>query len=859
MISAIPQSVTETYAEGLAALRRAFDSTGDGAAVLRDRTALVDSLLCGLAQHVFPAGPSARGMAMVALGGYGGRTLFPHSDVDLLFLVEEGRAPQRHSQQIAALCRLLWDMRLRVSPATRTLEECDQLQHDNIEFHISLLDRRLVYGDAGLFAALHQRVLPQFVRREAPTLLKNLAGVTQARHERHGRTVFHLEPNVKDTPGGWRDLQLTRWLTALAAPEHVAPRFTDSKSAFASDELAQAFFFLASVRCALHFLAGRDDNTLSSERQERLADAGTGMSGPRPVTAARWMQQYFRNARALDRAARRALDDALEPRSGLYAAFENWLSHLSNSDFSVMHRRIYLPRPAALRDRHVLLGLFEFMARHDLDLSGSAELAVTAALRQTGMSLAWQPGVWGEFERILQGPGAASALRKMQESGVLASLLPEFGCLDALVVRDFFHRYTVDEHTFRTIEHLHQLRGAQEGIERRFGELFTSLEQPALLCFALLMHDVGKGISDTDHVTASREAARSAAGRMGLGAGDRELVDFLIAHHLAMSATLQRRDIFDAEVVRGFAELVGTQERLKLLTLLTWADIRSVNPEAMTPWKAEMLWHLYAATANHLSRSLDDERVSPQELDASQLARELTGQSTSREQLHALFDGLPRRYLAAHSREEMALHARLAGAMKSEPVQVDVRRKHHIFELTVLAPDRPLVFASICGTLAAWGMNIVKAEAFANAAGTVVDTIRFSDPHRTLEMNPEETERLKESLRNVLYGRASLEQMLRGRTPSPLAARVRVPTEVRFDSESSAHCTLLELGACDRPGLLYTVAKVLAEEGCNIEVALADTEGQRAVDVFYLRSQGAKLAPGQLERLHEKLFARIGE
>jgi [protein-PII] uridylyltransferase len=328
-----------------------------------------------------------------------------------------------------------------------------------------------------------------------------------------------------------------------------------------------------------------------------------------------------------------------------------------------------------------------------------------------------------------------------------------------------------------------------------------------------------------------------------------------------MSATVQRRDIFDPETVRAFAERVGAAERLKLLTLFTYADIKAVSPDALTPWKAEMLWRLYAATANHLVRSLDEERVQVAKADLPKADRvlKLLGASARREALGEFLEGFPIRYLETHGPDEIAVHYAMAQQLPEHPVQVSLRHREKLFELTVLTHDRPRLFAEITGTLAAWTMNILKADAFANGAGTVLDTFRFTDLHRTLELNPEEGDRFKTAVVDAITGKSHPDAQLQGRVLDHAASRPKtnIETRVLFDGDSSSHSTLMELITFDRPGLLYRVSSVLARLECNIEVALIDTEGQKVIDVFYLTHRGAKLDAARQARLRQSILESL--
>ncbi len=809
-------------------IRSEFQRTRDPDRILQWRSALVDRLVIeSWREHLEPFHP--KGLAVLAVGGFGRRHLFPFSDVDLLFLFEREEDAQASRDTLSACLQTLWDAGLRVSQSVRIPSECVELHERNVELNISLLDVRYLAGDVMLAERVAEK-LPRFVQGQRQQLIRNLSRLTAERHQRYGGAIYHLEPNVKDGPGGIRDYQVLTWLSRIRSAD--ARRIPEADLS----ELETARRLLFSIRCLLHYQAGRDSNVLSFDAQEAAAEIG---GSPNPSA---YMREYFRQARQVHRATMNLLEAAeSQPGSSLFAHLLDRRSRLSNADFSVVKERVYLRVPQQIElDPAVVLRLFAFVARHGIRLSqdcrqrlGAHRGAIRAHYRRQG-------SFWEPLREALALPHTVLALREMHETSVLFDLFPEMEQIDCLVIRDFYHRYTVDEHSLVAIQTLLELNPDGDGKGRPFAEILSEVDRPDLIVFALLFHDVGKSSAAEGHVEASLWLAECAMERIAMPVEDRETVRFLIREHLTLSATLQSRDLSEPSTVAGVASRIGTVERLRALTLVTYCDISAVNPNAMTPWRATELIRLFRLVDRELTLELDSDRITDRPADRAELA--------------AFLSGFPRRYILTHSRQEVEEHFEMARHLEARGAAVSLVRKHEVFHLTVLAKDRPFLFATLAGTLSGTGMNILKAEAFSNRRGEVLDTFVFADPNRNLDLNPSEVERLAALVEKAALGKLDVKRLLGNRPPPAAVSRGgRIRPRVVFDADASPSATLVQIISQDRPGLLHDLASVFSTAGCNIEVVLIDTEAHKAIDVFFVTKDGVKITDELRETLEREL------
>ncbi len=866
-------------------IRRGFELSGDGLRAASARAALVDELVLRFWNEEVKANPKLSvGVAVTAIGGFGRGHLFPYSDVDLMFCVEKG-AEKLAKDAIRRVSQSLWDCGLQVSLTTRPPGECERLDGVNPEFALSLLDLRKIGGDDAVFVKLRDKSVAKLRAKDSKAIGVALAELTRERHAKYGDTLFHLEPSIKDCPGGLRDANVCHWLRGLSrrlTDPHLPHLKSEMWGTQSAGEFEEAVAFLAAVRCFLHYRHERDDNTLDWQAQDAAAQRRIGLSGQSQdrVDAGYWMRAYFRHARVVERCLLREAADA-----GLKVESKTGVRRIR-----VPERAGYLLRDGLLElkttsasgadaayEPEVVLAAFAAMAETGARLSYASEERIANAIPMLSANLEEGPGLWRQLSAILTGERAGVALRAMHTLGVLDVIVPEFHGIDALVIRDAYHRYTVDEHTFVLIDTLHGLaqdpgKGAPDW-RVKFGSMIRELQNPGLLYLAALMHDTGKGRATEHHAVESARMAQGVLERLEMDAYDAGLVMRLIETHLEMSAAL-RRDIFDAETVRAFAGKVQTHESLRMLTLFTYADIAAVNPDALTPWKAENLWRLWMATANQLDRNVDEERVHTKVAGGAlgggwrkdeKIARVLSLVPGRQAEVEQFLEGFPERYVSTRSPEMMRQHFEMTQHFAEEPFQVAFQHgakqaASTVSEITLVTQDRPRLFAGMAAALAAWGMNVVTADAFANEAGVVVDSFRFTDTFRTLELNESERERFVLSVRDLVAGRSSVEKLLSGRRRGKRKPpRVVVETKIEFDGTASSHSTLLQVVAQDIPGLLRAVSATVSGQGYSVEVALVDTEGETAIDVFYLTSEGRRLTQEQEEGLRAALLAAIEE
>ncbi len=782
-----------------------------------DRT--LDTLFCKLLPD--------HGYCVVAIGGYGRRQIYPASDIDLLFLYDRDDSPAPEEATTASL-RDLWDLGLRIGQQVWSWRQLRELTDFQFEFATALLDARYLWGDRSLSQRLLQEFIPSFLARRHAELRDLLVQATRNRHSEYRDTIYQLEPDLKLSPGGLRDYQVGRWLARVEDAAAFVP--------FGREELEAAHAFIARLRVFLHFFNGRDRNVLTHPLQERLAShVGYSQSSARSAVES-LMKEYFLRARTIDSFCRRTIR-TVSP---------------------VPEDEIGLQEVGRLDSMGDAIQLFARVSGTGRPLAEAAENAVMEALPAISASLSYP--LLGDklLELLAPRPGLYQALGEMYQLGVLEQLIPEFGSIKARVIRDFYHKYTVDEHSLQAVKAVTDLALPESGVDPRFRGLLEEEPHAEILNLTLLLHDIGKSRGGKHVDTGARMAAK-ALKRFRLDKSVLDTIIFLIRNHLAMSAVAFRRNLEDGHEIRRFADLVQNTENLRLLCLLTYADMTAVGPNTLNDWRRERLWQLYVATYNELTLRFGDERIEEEDIGERLLAR--LPEDLDPQGFEDFLEGFPRRYLTATPAVEIYQHYRLGKRVSGhEPVQTRLTDRKTHFELCVVTADRYYLFSKIAGLLTYFEMNIHRGYGFSNRHDIVLDFFQFTDTSRVFGINPEEKERFQELLHQVIEGRVSVENLLARKESSPIfkSSAPRFEPVVYFaDGLDERPYSIVEIVAPDSIGLLYRISREMARLHCNIELVLISTEGDKAVDVFYLTHDGRKLDRGLRSRLVENVTESI--
>ncbi len=850
-------------ADGLDSLKLLHAGGASGQESVRAHARLIDELVRTLLRltvaEARASGLAPTAFVVVALGGYGRSQLHPSSDIDLMVVHDGDLSPyvQRITQE---LLYTLWDLGLQVGHSLRSLEDCVAIAGTDLPSRTSMQEARFLVGDRALFGRF-QRVLRENVyRRDFEQFLELMLAERDQRYRKHGASPYVMEPNVKESAGGLRDMHTAMWLSAAKFGARTLRELTQ-KGLITEREQAltdAALTFLWRVRNELHFLAGYRNDVLTRDLQPQVAKNFGYQDDDTSLAVERFMRDYYLHARVIHRVARRLIARCQDTLSRRGTAARRHRQQALADGLVFIDGRLHLADHTIDRfaaDPTQPLKVFWHAHRLGCELSLELERTLEAALDLIDDGVRRSPAARDLFLDICRSWGrVAVTLSQMHELGALGRYLPEFGALTCLVQYDAYHRFSADRHSLLAVEHLEALAPGKSAESEGAAQVFADVERPELLMLGMLLHDIGKA-KGHGHVAKGIPLIRELTGRMGLPAEDAALVEFLVAHHLTMSHIAQRRDIDDPKTIADFAAAVGDAQRLRMLYLLTYADMRAVGPGVLTPWQAVVLHELYART---LSRLTGGRVERPTRAHLADRLHTALGDEVSRQAVMAHLAMMPERYLATTTVPRMAEHVRMLHRLDATHVSTELF--HHpdlgSSDLVVVTRDLPGLFSLIAGTLAAHGVNIISAQIATRADGIAIDTFQVNDPTGEAITAAGQWARVLDALRSVLAGEESVEGLLaRRRAAGRATGEAPTPPRVSVDNSLSDELTVVEVKCADRLGLLYLITRTLSAEGCDIVSARIATEIDQAFDTFYVHDgRGGKIeAPEGRERLRETL------
>jgi len=854
----IVQSLKEASLKTREALRTQLERDGDGrrcaAALSKFQDDLISMLfdLLTCTATIARERSQAETMAVVATGGYGRGLLAPGSDIDLLFLVLNsgpGAAPGVPEQ----LLYILWDMGFKVGHATRTIAQCLALARGDTTIATSLIDARFIVGDPELYAELAQRFRDEVIGPTRRKFIDAKMAERDTRHARSGDARYRVEPNIKDGKGGLRDLHTLHWLSRTIYGEDVGPR-TVAAGVFTEEEVAtfnRCEDFLWSVRCYLHFLTGRAEERLTFDVQPQMAEwLGYRKHGGLRATE-RFMKHYFLVAKEVGDLTS-LLCGALEiqqhktaPSLGEFISPLNWKirRHVrKRTAFRIDHDRMNVADQLTFqRDPVNILRLFAQAAKTNTFLHPNAIRLLRRSLRLIDRNMRNDP----EANRIFLGllcddPHPAVTLRRMNDAAVLGRFIPAFRRVVGMMQFNMYHHYTVDEHLIRTVQMLSEIEQGKAVDELPLStSMFETISNRRALYVAAFLHDIGKGRRD-DHSIAGARIARELCPRLGLSAAETETVAWLIEQHLTMSNIAQSRDISDPKTIRDFAAIVQSPERLKLLLLLTVADVRAVGPGTWNGWKGQLLRQLYHETELLLTGGHTQVGQHQRTLDAKDKVRAaLASENWPPAQIDQVMKRFYDDYWLRYDVSRQVDHACLIAATDEAADKLSFHYTTDAFtavtELTILAPNHARLLSLFAGACAAAGANIVGAHVTSTRDGFALDTFLLQRELQSDEDEMRRAERIAQIIRRVLRGEVFLQRMLAKRRPAEhRLGAFSVEPEVMINNTLSDDFTVIEVVGLDRPGLLYDVTNALSDLNLDISSAHITTFGEKAVDSFYV-------------------------
>lgn len=807
--------------------------------------------------------------ALIALGGYGRSEMSPRSDIDLMFCyADEGKEAARIISD--RMLYLLWDLKLDVGYSIRSVQECIEESSDST-VRTSLLDGRLIVGSEELFNNFEKQVVTHAMSYQTQNFIQAKLDEAELRIKKYGSSVYLLEPNVKEGEGGLRDLQNALWIARAKFKTAdvnglLHKGVINEKDA---NDYHDAQDYLWKIRNFIHFSAQRKSDQLSFELQEELAKFLGYRSNGKSSAVELFMRDYYSRANDVERLVRLLVRLSTRENEAHAGRLLRYLTRRSiDPDFSIIRGELRIrDKEVLLNDPTQMMYAFELSQRHNVVFDLDLKNLILDNLDLIDDKIRRSRAINQSFMNILRhGKNVGKTLRRMHHMMFLNAFIPEFKNIYCKVQFDLYHIYTVDIHSIFAIEYIEELwSGELEEEQPLLTEVSRNLEKPELLILATLFHDIGKG-SGKDHSVRGAEMVPRIARRMRLGREDSERLRFLVLHHLEMAHISQRRDLQDMNMIAQFAELMGMSENLRMLYLLTYADIKAVGPDVWTEWKGNLLKELYEKTWDIIEkRDFYLEKNSEKVRNRRRHIRDALIEEFSESKVTKAINSLNTRYLMTYRSREIIPHMRLSLQRGKDTLTMTVEHNEdaHYTELTVATLDSAGLFSCIAGVLAAYSINILGAQIHTRTDGTVLDILQVNSPVGGIVDKPRKWQRVEADLCAVIEGRLKVDELMARREEPEFVKkeekRERRPDRVDFDNAVSDRYTVIDVFAHDRVGLLYEITDTFKDLGLYIAVSKISTKVDQVADIFYVNDIfGQKITdPDRIDIIRKTLLERL--
>lgn len=853
-------------------IREEHRAGASGQLVVAGLTAVADTLIRNLFSCVSTgmAGGTRDRIALIALGGYGRCELNPRSDIDLMFLTE-GEGMEFAKQISERVLYLLWDLGLEVGYSVRSIPDCLDIADRDLTARTALLDSRLLAGDTPLYTQYEKLVGAAVREKKGKQFIEEKLDERRQRLKKYGSSVYLLEPNVKEGEGGLRDLHAALWIAQVKYKCRIL-RDLVVKGVMTEQEgeaFEAALGYLWRIRNELHYLSARKSDQINFEQQEKIAQfLGYHDTHSAPAVE-QFMQDYYAHAVRVEHLATTLINKVTQQEESGFRILGYLRRRVVEEGFYILRGELSVTRDDLFeRDPALLIRAFLLSQRHGVRLSLALKGLIRDNLHRINDKVRRSKTMADGFLEILRTQhGVMESLREMHHLQFLNHFIPEFGHIFCKVQHDSYHIYTVDVHSLFAVEEIVKLWNKEYAeLKPLLTEVAGDIEKRELLLLAVLLHDIGKG-EGKDHCNKGAEMIPTIARRLGLSREDSQRLEFLIRQHLVLAHTSQRRDLNDEKLIAQIAQTMEMSENLKMLYLLTFADLKAVGPDVWSEWKGRLLQELYEKTFDVLERGdFRRERSSEKVRNRLRHVQERLEDEFEPRLLRDFLKTLSTRYILSYRSAEIAEHLRtmLGRGDKSVFLQIKHVIDGDYNEIVITTIDVPGLFSMITGVMAANGVNILGAQIHTMTNGVALDILQVRGANGEIISDPRKWARVENDLAAVIEGRVRVEELVRRqRRPDFLVARPRprFPTHINIDNQVSDEYTVIDIFTHDKVGLLYQITRTLKELGLYIGVSKISTKVDQVADVFYVQDIFShKLRDeAKIEEIRKTLIEKIEE